>query len=243
MREVIRVVGASRTDAGVHATGQVFHFDALQRIDEFGRFENMINRMLPPDVKIYGLEQMAEINEDTKYEDIFHSRRSSLGKWYSYRFCTNSFLHPIKSRYCALLPPMKAFNIDAFNSTLHQFVGTHNFSAFANKIKVRDNEEAPDPIRSLHSIKLTQDEAPGYFRVDFLVKSALYRMLRNVVGAAVEVGLGRSSRESVAAALSSGQREDTHQGPRPAPACGLCLETVFYNDGIAHTHIDTSTTE
>jgi tRNA pseudouridine38-40 synthase len=233
MREAVRVVGASRTDAGVHATGQVFHFDAMQRIDEFGRFENMINRMLPQDAKIYGLEQIAEIKEDTKYEEIFHSRRSSLGKWYSYRFCTNSFLHPIKSRYCALLPPMKAFDLDAFNSTLHRFVGTHNFSAFANKIKVREDEEAPDPIRTLHSVKLTQDDAPGYYRVDFLVRSALYRMLRNVVGAAVEVGLGRASGESVAAALASGEHVGDSQGPRPAPACGLCLETVFYDDSIA----------
>eukprot|EP00596_Hydrurales_sp_CCMP1899_P004210 CAMPEP_0119046234 /NCGR_PEP_ID=MMETSP1177-20130426/45275_1 /TAXON_ID=2985 /ORGANISM="Ochromonas sp, Strain CCMP1899" /LENGTH=251 /DNA_ID=CAMNT_0007019109 /DNA_START=294 /DNA_END=1049 /DNA_ORIENTATION=+ len=229
----IRVTGASRTDLGVHARGQAVHFDLPKACDDLQNLEFTLNRMLPDDVRLFGMAAVPMgTQQQVQQGEPWHSTKSAIGKLYVYRFCTNSFVDPTRRRYCTHV--YQPTDIDLFEKSLQVFVGTHNFQAFANKVeRVRREHEEKDSefstIKTINSVKLIVDEVPGYYSIEFNLNSALYRMVRNIVGSSLLVGQGEMKYELLQSLLHTGGKR-IENSAQPAPPEGLTLEHVFYDN-------------
>lgn len=195
----INAVGASRTDAGVHARGQVIHFDTPSPITDIPKFEYTINRLLPDDIRMFNVSlSPGGSPSDTVKRDLFHATKYATGKYYSYTLCTNKIVDPMLRRYCGHV----YFPVDmsVFRLCLNLFVGTHDFAAFAHKVEYRRREFESrnfefSSIKTIHSAELVElpHYGPGYYRVDIRLNSALYHMVRNVVGTCAYAAAGRMS--------------------------------------------------
>lgn len=121
----IIVIGASRTDHGVHSRGQAIHFDIDNKIinnfNDMKHLEYTMNRMLPDDLKLSNMTT-APVLDNTS--DLWHSRKSAIGKLYSYRFCHNTFVDPIRRHYVA---PCRRMDINLFNDCLQLYQGILSF--------------------------------------------------------------------------------------------------------------------
>jgi len=202
-----RVTAAGRTDAGVHALGQVASFPE-ERPLPLKAYVRGMNALLPPDVAV----------RDASLEpDGFDARRSARGKRYRYRIENAPTRAPL-SRLEAwqVFPPL---DVEAMREAAAHLVGRHDFAAF----RAADCE-AKHAVREVTRLELT-GRTGG--RIDVVVEATAFlkHMVRNVVGTLVDVGRGRRSPAEVAAILASGDR--TRAGPT-APPQGLCLEHVFY---------------
>lgn len=227
----MRITGASRTDSGVHARGQAIHFDLFNNeagIDDYKKLQKILNRLLPDDIAIHNITAApAGTAEQVSEGRLFHATASATGKMYHYRYCINDFVDPIQHSYCSLfsLPADWAL----FADCMQLFVGTHDFSAFANRMIRNNNERGADqdPMRTIYSIKHV-DEGGGYFRMEMHVKSALYKMLRNIVGGAYAVARGAMPMDNLQEMLA-GAASRTINPAIPAPPEGLLLEHVYYD--------------
>jgi tRNA pseudouridine38-40 synthase len=226
----IRATGSSRTDLGVHSHGQAVHIDLPQIMDP-GHFEYSMNRLLPNDIKLYNVTLAPPGNaEQALVNEPWHATKSAIGKLYSYRFCTNKFVDPMKRKYCAhvFYPVDLAF----LEELLQCFVGSHNFKSYANRIEQtsRDFEERSvefSTMKTIHSIRLV-DDGDGYYHVDFHIQSALYKMIRNIMGTALDVANGRYSKDWILYLLEHAPSRNDNKS-KSAPPEGLCLEHVFYD--------------
>ena len=222
-------VGASRTDQGVHAKGQCIHFDLPheKEIGDIAEFQHSYNRMLPPDLKIYNMS-IAPIPSDSLFP--FHATISSTGKQYIYRFCTNDYVDPMSRLYYTHF--YYPFDLDLFKHCLSQFIGTHDFSAYSNQID-RETKRLSEVYNiSLRTTRTVEDirvveEGGGFYRVEFHLRSALYRMVRNIVGSSLFVAEGQMSLSMLQQMLHGGcNRRDNPA--KSAPANGLTLQHVYY---------------
>jgi tRNA pseudouridine38-40 synthase len=238
-QRLVRVVGASRTDAGVHARGQMAHFDlpVESAPHDLSKFEFTLNRMLPSDIRVRKVEAAptAFCQKNRREEHLgkpWHAIYCAKGKLYSYRISTGLTYDPLERqcRHYEWRSVQHGFDADAFRRAVQVFVGSHDFTSFTNAAPGQtvgaDNPLMRNPVRTVERASV-MDEGGGRFRVDFLLSGALYRMVRNMVGAALEVGCGLLTVDDVTRIL---QARDRHGAPRSAPACGLCLEHVFYDE-------------
>ena len=164
----ITIYGAGRTDAGVHAFGQKFHFDIDVDEVDLDRLLYSINQMLPVDIKIDDIEEV---------EDSFHARFSAKSKTYSYCILEDSkdpflyettFLHPNK------------INIDKLRETLTHFVGVHNFKNFTSKEEDKDNF-----IREIYSIEVNENN--GLIYIILKGNGFMRYMVRLIVGMSIRI--------------------------------------------------------
>lgn len=203
----IGVVGSSRTDAGVHARGQVCHF----HLDREFPLRGLVfggNHRLPPDVRLLAAHRLPA---------GFHSQRSAFGKEYSYRYLLSKVDLPLEQQQAARLEfPLE---LGAVRAALRFLPGRHDFTAFALVGGSHD-----DPRRRIFAAQV--DPTPSGVRFRFWGEGFLRGMVRSLVGTLVEVGCGRRSPASFAELLRPG-RHRGEAGPT-AEACGLCLEKVFY---------------
>lgn len=225
---LIRVVGASRTDTGVHARGQGVHLDVpLERSsahDHVFKLQFSLNQMLPYDIRVRNLS-VAPLNGNERW---WHSMYESRGKHYSYRFSTRAIYDPLHNLHRTHVhrSPWSDFNEQRVRDALNSFIGTHDFTAFANSIAPTTSGVGANPIRTLRKAELHM-EAEGHFRIDFEVDGALYKMLRNVAGTVLEVGAGGMHVDDIPRFFAS---RDRSLIPKSAPAKGLCLEQVLYDN-------------
>lgn len=237
----MRVTGASRTDQGVHARGQAIHFDLPLDIsatyqDQFNldKLEYSLNRIFPDDIRIYNITLAPLGNADQVRDgDLWHATKSALRKIYTYRFCTNQFVDPMRRRYCAHV--YREFNEELFKKCLPIFIGTHDFAAYTNRVEhstMEFKEKGFDfcTTKTINNIEF-YNEGNGYYRVEVDVESALYRMIRNIMGASLMV----AAEHEPAMTLDTLQyllRESPDRKLNKAgsaPAEGLTLEKVFYD--------------
>mgnify|MGYP000875354339 FL=1 len=205
--EDVELAAAGRTDAGVHAYGQVVNFFTDGRIP-VARLPRAVNGLLPPDIVV---TQAWEAGRD------FSARHSATGKAYVYRLeeCTvpNPFTH---SYAWQIFQPL---DHDAMRAALALLVGTHDYSSF------RAAGGAPmSPVRTLDEIRLTE-EGVGRLSCYLHGNGFLYHMVRNIMSTVVNVGLGRISAEQFAAIFAA---RDRRLASPTAPACGLYLLSVDY---------------
>ncbi len=218
LRKPIRIHGAGRTDAGVHARGQCFHFDHEWK-HSGGALLRAMNTKLPSSIRLLAAREVT---------DSFHARFSACGKRYEYHFSENPE-SPFSVRYSWHLPG--DFDPERVLSVLPALAGTHDFTAFAGKVS-----EAENPMKTLRTPQLISlGNGDWIFRVEG--NGFLYRMVRSLAGTLARVASGRLAPERVSELLCGKQRTpDVHT----APACGLFLEEVFYpeTDGRAATAFD-----
>lgn len=204
----IRVHGSGRTDAGVHALGQVAHFDAPPTRTDFD-WQQALNAMLPKDIAIV---DVCPVSPD------FHARFSALRKHYSYTLWTEPrFTLPQRAPLVWAVHDLNLEDMDQAGSCL---AGIHDFAAFQNS-----GTETSSTIRTLEPITRTQGQYPGEWVFHFQANGFLKQMVRNLMGLLVQVGRGALHPQNVQAILAS---KDRSMAPGTAPPQGLCLEEVFY---------------
>lgn len=200
--------GSGRTDAGVHARGQCFHFDAEWPHNK-GKLIRAMHSGLPTSIRINSLRTVGE---------DFHARFSVKGKRYIYRFFLGR-ADPIDERYvwaCRDLP----LDLELMKAACDILTGTHDYTAFSAS---HGKDSDPDPIKTVHGLRL---KARGkHIRLDVEGSGFLYRMVRSFAGALYAVGRGQLSVEEIRGILASRQRTNRIV---TAPAKGLFLDKVFY---------------
>jgi len=238
LQQSIRIVGASRTDTGVHARGQMVHFDCVKADmtqEETAKFVHQLNLILPSDVRVSDLELAPEIRyvEHVQATKAWHAIFCARGKLYSYRIFLGDTLDPLDR--IARYREFKPVNVSLLYEAAACFQGTHDFAAFTNnpRDKVRAEElqtTAGATVRSIRKVEVV-DEGAGKYRLDFYLDGALYRMVRNIVGAILAVSYGRLLLQDIQALLDGSiTRLQLRKVWNAAPAHGLCLERVYYED-------------
>ncbi len=205
--EPVRVVGSGRTDAGVHALGQVAHFKTKSQLD-LGTIQRALNSLLPPDILVRAAEEV---------EEAFHARRGAKSKIYEYRIWNR----PLRSVFCRLYAwhvPQK-LDLREMRKAARCLVGEHDFSSFQSvgspkRTAVRRVIRA-EWKRNREGLLLFEIEANGFLK----------QMVRAIVGTLVEVGKGKLDSKGFERILESKDRKKA--GPT-APALGLFLKEVTY---------------
>jgi tRNA pseudouridine38-40 synthase len=202
----VSVTCAGRTDRGVHARGQVVHFDTdADRPDS--AWVRGVNALLPDSVAV--VWSMCAAGD-------FHARYSARSRTYRYLLINRPVRPALEARYAGWFHA--PLDLDAMRSAAQDLVGEHDFSAF------RSSEcQAKSPVRTLHSLEIAGADG----RIEFTIRANafLHHMVRNIVGTLVYVGKSRHAPHWAAEVLES--RDRARAAPTFAPE-GLCLEHVEY---------------
>lgn len=276
----IRVVGASRTDTGVHARGQAVHWDILwgsavtsgtstssmeqlrlERSDpEFlqGPLQYSLNRMLPPDVRVWNIQVTPPARVKTYYDEVsgtnvtrlmeWNAIYDTIGKLYSYRISLANVMDPIERR-CRWHPDALVrgrstpLNLHRLERVLKMYEGTHDFRAFANGMELLERRLGQSRVRTertVYDVKLI-DEGNGNYRIDVHLQGALHKQVRSMVGTALDVSRGLISEDFFLHLLYSPATGSNHHNnklsrkdnpSKPAPPQGLTLERVHYAEDL-----------
>lgn len=215
-RREIKIRGAGRTDAGVHALAQVATFKAEFSFDLY-ILKKALNSLLPFDIKIVEIENV---------EKSFHPQYSAKRKSYIYYLCCDEYCSPFIQRY--VWHYGRRLNLSTMQEAQALFIGTHDFTAFSGSTEVKNK------IRTVHDLKVELSDKiyfldmkiEGFF-IKFRIEADgfLKYMARNIVGSLVELGRGALSKEAIYEAIERGKR------PNPlktAPPHGLFLERIVY---------------
>ncbi len=208
LEEEAPIVGASRTDAGVHARGQAAAITTATPIPT-AKLPIVANIELPPDIRLV---------EARDVDESFHPRFDAVGKHYRYTFSLGEIDDVFSSRYVSRVRGVLA--TEAMKEAAACLVGKHDFACFQNSTE----DQSVTTVRDLYHVGLSSPE-PSLVQIDVVGNAFLYNMVRVLAGTLLEVGQGRRDLESVAKALQTGERSDAGI---TAPACGLCLEEVFF---------------
>jgi tRNA pseudouridine38-40 synthase len=201
------VVGASRTDSGAHARGQVCHFDSSVDIDP-AKWTRILNRVLPPDVAIQASRQVST---------QFHSRFSAQDRFYRYRINTTA-RNPFVSRYAH--DHNRPLDLEQMRQAASALVGEHDFVAYTEELDPR----VENTRRELYRVAVSQVQ--GEVRIDIVGTAFLRGMMRRMAGVLLEVGRGARPASDVPKLLTEDRNE--MQWPVVLPAKGLCLMQVRY---------------
>lgn len=202
-----RVTAASRTDAGVHALGQVATFETENPIPT-PNLVRALNDHLPAAINV---------SEGTEVAAAFHPRYAASGKLYSYRILNRPAGSPFITRYAWHIPE-PALAIGKMQEAAAILRGRHDFAAFTSA-----GSETEDTVRDI--FRFDVERHGEIIEAHLEGNGFLYQMVRNMMGTVVEVGSERCATEEVAELLQA--RDRTRVGP-PAPPQGLCLVRVYY---------------
>lgn len=209
----IPINGSGRTDAGVHAYGQVISFDFPFFIAAEG-MRKALNSLLPLDTQVLTCEIVPA---------DFHARFDATGKRYRYRVNLDYYTNPFRRLYTGHWKwPMKPELIEL---AIHDFVGTHDFTSFAASGGSIDNK-----VRTIYEAKVTFDQAQNELIFDFYGNGFLYNMVRIMVGVLLEIGGERRPLHDIQRLY---QVKDRRQARLTAAASGLYLMQVYYGNGPA----------
>jgi tRNA pseudouridine38-40 synthase len=205
LEEAIEISGSGRTDAGVHARGQVanFHCESSMPCDEI-----LLNlrRYLPEDIGIYSCREVSP---------RFHARLNALEKTYCYRVWNSDVPCVFDRRFVTVLP--EKLDIETMKTAAEYFIGEHDFSAFCGNPKMKKST-----VRFIRSVEI--ESVGEEIRISVTGNGFLYNMMRILVGTLVEVGLGKRKADTIPSLFGS-KRE---QAGQLMPPQGLCLMEVFY---------------
>lgn len=207
LRHKLDLTGSGRTDAGVHALGQTAHFDTDLPLD-LPRLRLSLNALLPPDIRILEIIPVAP---------NFHARYSATSKIYHYHLHLDPVSDPFTRLYRTQV--FGPFDLSLLQQGTHCFLGTHDFTSFAN-VKP---QPTTDTIRTIKRIDVVNQK--GGIRLEFEGEGFLYKMVRNMTGTLLELAAGKIGLEEIPQTLAARDRKAA--GPA-APAHGLFLMEVLY---------------
>jgi tRNA pseudouridine38-40 synthase len=204
----VKVFGAGRTDAGVHALGQVAHVDVPKARFQSRTWIAALNSYLPGQIRIL---------KCVKVNPQFHARYGATGKVYRYRIWNESVLHPLEIGLTWHVP--KPLAVETLRAASQCLVGQHDFASFAaNRGKL-----AESTIRTIHAISIRRRQS--LLSLDFRGDGFLYRMVRMLTGSLIQVALGREDLSWIEGLIAQpGVRKTNHT----APPEGLYLVRVLY---------------
>lgn len=210
-KKKISVIGSGRTDAKVHALGQVAHFTLDKPIENLNRFLLSLNALLPKDIRIVNIEP-------TSLD--FHARFSAKSKTYRYEFALLPYRDPFTLPYCYFL--FQPICITTLQSALDWFSGTRDFRSFANECT--RGAALSSPIKTLEPIRLIA-KGGNYYCLEFTGSGFLYKMVRNITGALFDIASHKLTRPDIEAIF---EKKDRRYAPRAVPGQGLFLINVDY---------------
>jgi tRNA pseudouridine38-40 synthase len=201
---------AGRTDAGVHAHGQVVHFDTTRGGDhlDLAGLQRSLNKMLAPHIVVRSVDEVS---------DDFDARHSATGRRYRYTVLNRDVGDPFLARSAWHVEA--ALDLRAMQLACDPLFGEHDFAAFC-----RRPPEGGSLVRRVVNAEWS-DAGDGLLRFEIAANAFCHQMVRAVVGTLVEVGIGRKRAGDIAAIIRAGDRR--HAG-QLAPPHGLCLWEVLY---------------
>ena len=202
----IKVSASGRTDTGVHAKGQVVHFDSPLPISE-EKWELALNSMLPEDISVLSV---------LKVDSSFHARFDALGKEYRYLLKLSKKRDPFQRDFAYQFP--YELNLEAMKQASLFFIGTHDFTSFCSA-----RTEVLDRVRTIETIDFLLEG--DFLTLRFVGNGFLYNMVRILTGTLLEVGTGKRRPEEIVDILD---QKDRRFAGKTAPAQGLYLWKVFY---------------
>ena len=220
-KEKINLIGASRTDAGVHALAQAANFKTKSRMNE-GEWQRALNSLLPSDIVI----KKAEI-----VSSDFHSRFSAKGKIYKYLILNQPVPSALYRNYAWHIPyPLK---LTEMRKAARFLIGRHDFSSFRASSCTAEN-----PVRKIKRLAIAKipphppllkggrgDFIDGFIQIVIEADAFLHHMVRNIVGTLAYVGMGKLSADTIKTILHA---RDRKKASRTAPPQGLFLVKVKY---------------
>lgn len=206
--EAVRVLASGRTDAGVHALGQVVGCATNGRLAN-DRLQSALNAVLPPDMRVLRIETAVT---------GFHAIRDAVSKRYRYVIQDGDVGDLFLRRYCWFVPG--SLDEHAMHRAAQPLVGTHDYSSFEASGAPRCSS-----IRTVRELTVAREAGAATITVEIEADGFLYNMVRNIVGTLVEVGKGRQAEGWAATVLAAGDRR---KAGRTAPARGLFLVHVDY---------------
>lgn len=204
--EPIEIVGSGRTDAGVHAYGQVANFHTNSQMSTHEMLSYM-NEYLPQDIAVIRVTEAAE---------RFHSRLNACGKRYCYRVINSEIPDVFRRRYALEFP--HKLNIKAMEEAASYLLGEHDFKAFTSAKKGKKST-----VRRIDKIAI--EKQGDILNVTFEGNGFLHHMVRILMGTLLEVGTGKREPKQIQEVLLSGDRA---KAGVLVPAKGLTLMEVFY---------------
>lgn len=196
----VKIVASGRTDTGVHALGQVIHFDLNKDFDPYKIISGL---------NFYLKDEEISVISAIKVDENFHARLSAKMRHYRYEIINRQSKLTLDKNRAYLVVP--ALNIQAMQQGANFLIGRHDFTSF------RDAEcQAQSPVRSIKSILISQKDDKIF--IDVSAKSFLHHMVRNIVGTLIWVGKNRIKPQDVEDILKAQDRSKS--GPN-APSCGL----------------------
>ncbi|MBU0908459.1 MAG: tRNA pseudouridine(38-40) synthase TruA [Proteobacteria bacterium] len=215
--EKIVIHGAGRTDSGVHALAMTAHFATYSSI-ACSSFRSGLNGLLTDSIKVMQVEEV---------DSSFHSRISARAKVYQYFFTTEKIVPPHRRYYCAHLPG--DFDLEKARECLPLLLGRQDFSCFeATGSRDKRKIGGRGAWREIFSVSLTPVESPSpEYLFEICGDGFLRKMVRNIIGTLIEVGQQRMSVSDFADLL---QKKDRSLAGPTAPACGLFLKKVYYDE-------------
>ena len=208
LKEDIVVIGASRTDSGVHSYGNVAVFDTNARMPA-EKISYALNQRLPEDIVV---QNSCEVPPD------WHPRHCNSRKTYEYRILNREF--PMPQRRLDTWFVYRKLNIPAMCEAARRFEGTHDFKSFCSV-----NTAVEDTTRTIYSCELKQDGEVLTIRITG--SGFLYNMVRILAGTLLAVGMGRLEPKAVAAIIAGKDRRAAGQTAEPQ---GLTLLEIFYDE-------------
>ncbi|KAF8039439.1 hypothetical protein BT93_B1853 [Corymbia citriodora subsp. variegata] len=211
-REDLLLVGAGRTDAGVHAWGQVAHFVTPFNYDSLDTLHAALNGLLPSDIRV---------REISPAVPEFHARFSARSKIYRYKIYNDTVMDPFLR--CYAYHSTYKLNPEAMKEAAKFFVGRHDFSAFANASR---NDRAPNPVKNMFRFDVIEKGA--LLQIEVEGSGFMYRQVRNMVALLIQIGREAIPPGIVPMILASRDRKELAKYSLAASPHGLCLVAVNY---------------
>ncbi|NLK28870.1 MAG: tRNA pseudouridine(38-40) synthase TruA [Clostridiales bacterium] len=208
MGEEIEIIGSSRTDAGVHALGQIANFKTNKNLSTT-KIQEYLNHYLPQDISIIRVDKVSE---------NFHARYHARAKTYLYRIWNREYSHPFMRKYSMHIE--EKLDLEAMKKAAGYFVGTHDFTAFSNA-----KSKKKSMVREIYSFWINQED--GFVDIRIRGNGFLYNMARWIAGTLIDVGLGDLDGESIPTIIQSKKRDRTGRLAEPQ---GLYLENIEYEE-------------
>ncbi len=212
-QEQLHIHAAGRTDAGVHALGQVAHFKTRSELSPI-QFQRAFNALLPPSIRVLAAE---EVGPD------FHARWQALAKTYHYRIYRGAVVPPFDWRYVLHDPYL--LDLDEMCEAARLLEGEHDFASFAASSGSEEDDRERTTVRAIYRSELVLSENSNILTYQVRGRSFLRYMVRKIVGTLLDVGRGKLSPADISALFEV--RDRSRSGPTVPPQ-GLCLISVEY---------------